>query len=316
MTDAGAAGTPASGPAGAGLPGPGDDDAERAVAAIRERSGLVPRIGIILGSGLGPAADLVEQDASFSFEELPGVPAPTVPGHAGRLLLGTLAGVPAAAFMGRIHYYEGHPMTVSSIPVRVARLLGADIMVITASVGALDPALRPGSLVVATDHLNMMGENPLRGWRNADGSPPFLDVSALYDPELRRIALEEAPAAGLEVAEGVYLAASGPTYETRAEIGFMRAAGGTVVGMSVVPEALPAKALGMRILGLFSVTNSVGGEVSHLEVLEVGRSMGPNLARLLARIVPRMAATSAGGSQSSDAGAAVGAGSDEHETRS
>jgi len=286
------------------LPGPGNDDAERAMAVILERSAVVPRIGIILGSGLGPAADLVEQDASFSFEELPGFPAPTVPGHAGRLLMGTLAGVPVSAFMGRIHYYEGHPMTVSSMPVRVARLLGADIMVLTAAVGALDPALRPGSLVVAADHLNFMGDNPLRGWRGADGSPPFIDVSALYDPELRGIALEEAPAAGLDAAEGVYLAAPGPSYETRAEIEFMRSAGGTVVGMSVVPEALPARALGMRILGLFSVTNSVGGEVSHLEVIEVGRSMGPNLARLLERIVPRMAAAPAGER------------SDEHETRS
>jgi purine-nucleoside phosphorylase len=270
---------------------PGDTAAAEAVAAIRSRSSVVPAVAIILGSGLGPAADLVEQDAGFSFADLPGFPAPTVPGHAGRLLLGTLAGVPVAAFMGRIHFYEGHPMSVSAMPVRVARLMGAEIMVLTASVGALDPSLKPGSLVVATDHLNMMGENPLRGWRNADGSPPFIDVSSLYDPALRDIALEEAPAAGLTAAPGVYVAASGPSYETRAEIEMMRNAGGTVVGMSIVPEALPARALGMRLLGLFSVTNSVGGEVSHLEVIEVGRQMGSNLAKLLERVVPRIAAT-------------------------
>jgi purine-nucleoside phosphorylase len=139
----------------------------------------------------------------------------------------------------------------------------------------------------------MMGENPLRGWRNADGSPPFVNVSDLYDPELREIAVEEAAAVGLSCATGVYLAAPGPTYETLAEIEFMRNAGGSVVGMSVVPEALPARALGMRILGLFSVTNLVGGEVNHQEVLEVGQAMGPNLARLLERVVPRIAATSA-----------------------
>ena len=271
------------------FPGPGDDDAERAVAAIRERTALVPRVAIVLGSGLGPAADLVEQEATFGFGELPGFPAPTVPGHAGRLLLGTLAGVPVAAFMGRIHFYEGHPMSVSALPVRVARLLGAGILVVTASVGALDPALRPGWLVVGEDHINLMGQNPLRGWRNPDGSPPFVDVSAVYDPDLRRIALEEAPAAGLTAVPGVYVAAAGPTYETRAELGLMRNAGGTVVGMSVVPEALPARALGMRVLGLFSVTNPTGGEVSHEEVLQVGREMGSNLARLLERIVPRMA---------------------------
>ncbi|HEY7283143.1 MAG TPA: purine-nucleoside phosphorylase [Actinomycetota bacterium] len=273
---------------------PGDTAAAEAVAAIRAQSSVVPAVAIILGSGLGPAADLIEQDEAFSFADLPGFPAPTVPGHAGRLLLGTLAGVPVAAFMGRIHFYEGHPMSVSAMPVRVARLLGAGIMVLTASVGALDPALKPGSLVVATDHLNMMGENPLRGWRNADGSPPFIDVSSLYDPTLRDIALAEAPAAGLTAAPGVYVAASGPSYETRAEIEMMRNAGGTVVGMSIVPEALPARALGMRLLGLFSVTNSVGGEVSHLEVIEVGRQMGANLAKLLERVVPRIAATTGG----------------------
>src|SRR5207302_7098170 len=153
---------------------------------------------------------------------------------------------------------------------------------------ALDPSLPPGSLVVAADHFNFMGENPLRGWRNPDGSPPFVDVSSLYDPALRDIALAEAPAIGLEAVPGVYVAASGPSYETLAEIEFMRGAGGTVVGMSVVPEALPARALGMRVLGLFSVTNAVGAEVSHVEVLEVGRRMGAALARLLERIVPRI----------------------------
>jgi purine-nucleoside phosphorylase len=270
------------------LPSPGDRHAEEAVAVIRERSAVEPRVAIVLGSGLGPAADLVERDAELSFGELPGFPAPTVPGHAGRLLLGTLAGVPVAAFLGRIHFYEGHPMSVSAMPVRVARLLGTETMVLTASVGALDPSLPPGSLVVASDHLNMMGENPLRGWRNPDGSPPFIDVSALYDPELRAIALEEAPAAGLTAAPGVYLAASGPSYETKAEIEWMRQAGGTVVGMSIVPEALPARALGLRVLGLFSVTNTVGGKVSHLEVTEVGRQMGGKLAALLERVIPRI----------------------------
>ncbi len=270
------------------VPSPGDRDADEAVSAIRERSAVEPLVAIVLGSGLGPAAGLVERDAELSFDEMPGFPVPTVPGHAGRLLLGTLAGVPVAAFLGRIHFYEGHPMSVSAMPVRVARLLGAETMVLTASVGALDPSLSPGSLVVAADHINMMGENPLRGWRNPDGSPPFIDVSALYDPELRTIALEEAPAAGLAAAPGVYLAASGPSYETKAEIEWMRRAGGTVVGMSIVPEALPARAMGMRVLGLFSVTNSVGGEVSHPEVIEVGRQMGGKLATLLERVIPRI----------------------------
>jgi purine-nucleoside phosphorylase len=272
---------------------PGDHAAAEVVSYIRYTSQLVPKVAMILGSGLGPAADLIEQEASFSYADLPEFPPPTVPGHAGRLLLGTLAGVPVAAYMGRIHFYEGHPMTLSALPVRVARLLGAEIIIITAAAGGLDPSITPGDVVIGTDHLNMMGENPLRGWRNADGSPPFVNVTDMYDPELRGIAVEEAKAAGLSFGTGVYLAAPGPSYETLAEIEFMRNAGGTVVGMSVVPEALPARALGMRILGLFSVTNLVGGGVNHEEVLEVGRSMGPNLAKLLERVVPRIAATSA-----------------------
>jgi purine-nucleoside phosphorylase len=279
---------------------PGDHMAEEAVAAIRAVSQVVPRIGLILGSGLGPAADLIEQDAAISYADIPGFPPPVVPGHAGKLILGTLAGVPVAAFMGRIHFYEGHPMTLSALPVRVARLLGADIMVITAAAGALDRGLQPGWVVVATDHLNMMGENPLRGWRNTDGTPPFLNVTDMYDPEFRAIALEEARKAGLSVGQGVYLAAPGPSYETLAEIELMRNAGGAVVGMSVVPEALPARALGMRLLGLISVTNLVGGEVNHEEVLEVGKSMGSNLAKLLERVLPRIAAAGNGDSASED----------------
>jgi len=273
---------------------PGDHAAADVVEFVRSKSSLVPKVAMILGSGLGPAADLIDVESSFSYGDLPGFPMPVVPGHAGKLLLGRLAGVPVAAYMGRIHYYEGHPMSLSALPVRVARLLGAEIIIVTAAAGGLDRTLSPGDVVVGTDQLNMMGENPLRGWRNADGSPPFVNVSdGLYDPELREIAVEEARAAGLSFGTGVYIAAAGPTYETNAEIEFMRNAGGTVVGMSVVPEVLPARALGMRILGLFMMTNLVGGKVNHEEVLEVGRSMGPNLAKLLERVVPRIAATSA-----------------------
>lgn len=279
--------------------GPGDITAEDAAELVRERSDLVPAVGIILGSGLGPAADRIEQVASFSFEELPGFPEPSVPGHAGRLVLGHLAGVPVAAYLGRVHFYEGHPMSLCALPARLARHLGARTMVLTASVGALDPSLHPGTIVVGTDHINLMGESPLRGWKNPDGSPPFLDVSRLYDPDLAAVAEEEARAMDVEVGRGVYLAVSGPSYETLAEIAFMREIGGTVVGMSVVPEALAAGALGMRVLGLYSVTNAVGGEVSHHDVVRVGAEVGSRLSTLLERILPRIA----GGGQAPGTGA-------------
>jgi purine-nucleoside phosphorylase len=275
------------------LPGPGDTAAEEAAALVRERTDLVPAVGIILGSGLGPAADRIEEVAAFPFEGLPGFPPTSVPGHAGRLVLGQLAGVPVAAFLGRVHFYEGHPMARCTMPVRLARRLGARTMVLTASVGALDRALAPGAIVGGTDHINLMGENPLRGWKNPDGSPPFLDVSRLYDPDLAAIADEEVRTMGIAAGRGVYVAVPGPSYETGAEIEFMREAGGTVVGMSVVPEALAAGVLGMRVLALFSVTNAVGGEVSHHDVVRVGAQVGVRLSELLRRILPRIAVSGA-----------------------
>lgn len=271
-----------------GLPGPGDTLPDEVVAAVRARSALEPTVAVVLGSGLGEAVGAVEEDAAFPYEELPGFPRPTAPGHAGRLVLGRLQGGRVAVFQGRIHFYEGHPMSLCALPIRVARALGCRTALLTAAVGSLDPALSPGTLVVASDHINLMGENPLRGWRFPDGTPAFVDVSAVYDRRLADLAEEHARALGIPVARGVYLAASGPSYETPAEVEYMRRAGGTVVGMSVVPEAVPARALGMRVLGLFSVTNVTGTEVSHEEVLRVNAEMAVKVGRLLAAIVPRL----------------------------
>jgi purine-nucleoside phosphorylase len=166
------------------LPGPGDDLAERGAARIREATDLTPRTAIILGSGLGSAVDAMEVESERPYAELPGFPAPSVPGHAGRVRLGTLAGVPVVAFLGRIHFYEGHPMELVTLPVRLAAALGARTLVATAAVGALDTALAPGTLVVGQDHLSFLGQNPLRGWRGGDGGPPFVNPEQAYDREL------------------------------------------------------------------------------------------------------------------------------------
>jgi purine-nucleoside phosphorylase len=283
-----------------GVPGPGDLLAEKAVAVIRERTDLEPVAGIVLGSGLGSAIEGIHEEAAFSYEGLPGFPVPTVPGHSGRLVLGRFAGVPVAAFLGRIHYYEGHPMALASLPVRVAHLLGATTMIVTASAGSLDPSIAPGAVVVASDHINMMGENPLRGWRRPDGSPPFVDMTDVYDPALAEIAVRQVRDLGGTVERGVYLAASGPTYETPAEIDFMRRAGGTVVGMSVVPEAVPARALGMKVLGLFSVTNATGVHVSHVDVVRIGSEVGMLIGRLLERLLPQVAAVAGAAARPAD----------------
>jgi purine-nucleoside phosphorylase len=277
-----------------GLPSPGDRLADEAAGVIRERSSLVPEVGMILGSGLGGvAADLADAE-TFPFTDLPGFPPPSVPGHAGALALGSFGGVPVAAFGGRIHYYEGHEMSRCALPVRVARALGAETMVITAATGGVDRNLEPGSVVLGKDQINLMGVNPLRGWRNADGSPSFVDLSAVFDSELAALAEERALALGIDVPRGVYVAMAGPSYETPAEIEMLRRSGGTVVGMSVVPETTAARALGMRVLGLFGVTNLAGEPSSHEEVLETAVVAAEAMSRLLRDLLPRLGASGRG----------------------
>ncbi len=272
-----------------GLPSPGDDLAARGAALIRATSDLVPRAGVILGSGLGPAlGDVLEETASFSFEDLPGLPPPGVPGHAGRLALGRLAGVPVAAFFGRVHFYEGYGMDVPALLPRLVHALGADTMVLTAAVGALVEDLRAGTVVVLTDHMNQMGSTPLRGWRYPGGMPAFVPMQGVYDRALGEVALERAEALGIRSARGVYAAMSGPAYETPAEVGFLRLGGATVVGMSMVPEALPARALGLRVLGLCSVTNALGEDVEHDEVVRVSNETAIAVGRLLLDLFPRL----------------------------
>ena len=270
------------------LPSPGDRLAEEAAGVVRERTLLVPEVGVILGSGLGGAVESLEYAETFAFADVPGFPPPSAPGHAGRLALGVLEGVPLVAFSGRIHYYEGNELSVCALPVRLARVLGARTLVITAAVGGIDRDLRPGSIVVGTDQINLMGANPLRGWRNADGSPPFVDLSAVYDPGLTALGAERAAALGVPVERGVYVAMPGPSYETPAEIEMLRRAGGTVVGMSVVPESIAARALGMRVLGLFGVTNLAGEPSTHDEVLATADGAARAMGRLLRDLLPRL----------------------------
>lgn len=256
-----------------GLPGPGDALADEAAEYVRERSALRPEVAVVLGSGLGAAMGSVREEASLSFEEIPGFPRPTVPGHAGALVLGELSGVPVAVFRGRIHFYEGNDLSVCALPIRLARALGAGTAILTAATGGIGEDLDTGHLVVGIDHLNFLGQSPLRGWRRPDGSPPFVDMVDAYDPALAELAVAAAERTGVPVSRGVYAAMPGPMYETPAEIAFLRVAGASVVGMSVVPEAVPARALGMRLLGLFFVTNRVGVPVEHEDVVRASDAM-------------------------------------------
>jgi purine-nucleoside phosphorylase len=266
--------------------GPGDRYADEAATAIREATTVTPKAAVVLGSGLGGAVERMEVEAGFAYTDLPGFPQPRVPGHAGRLALGSLAGVPVAAFQGRIHFYEGHDMALVTLPVRVAAALGADVLVATAAVGGLDPSLASGSLVVGEDHLSFLGVNPLRGWRDDAGRPPFVNPAEAYDRDLAEASLKAAAEIGLPAARGVYAASAGPTYETPVEIEYLRRAGATVVGMSVIPEVSAAAALGMRFLGLYCVTNAAGPGTTHVEVEEVASAFAGKLAEVLERVLP------------------------------
>jgi purine-nucleoside phosphorylase len=265
--------------------GPREDRATEAAEKVLAATDVRPTVAVILGSGLGAAVGGMDVDVELSYGDIPGFPAPSVPGHAGRLVVGTLGGVPVAAFLGRVHFYEGHPMSVVTLPARLARAVGARTLIATAAVGEIQGSVGPGSLVVGRDHLNFLGENPLRGWRDAEGKPPFVDMTETYDQGLARRALQIAEDLEIPAAPGVYAAMPGPTYETPAEIEFLRRSGATVVGMSIVPEATVAAALGMRCLGLFCVTNVVGVEVDHHEVTDVAGRFAGRLGELLVRLL-------------------------------
>jgi purine-nucleoside phosphorylase len=273
------------------VPSPGDGVPEGIVQAIRERTDIRPVAGVVLGSGLGDAITVAWERAGsgepleIAYGELPGFPPPTVPGHAGKLWLGTIGTRPVAIFQGRIHFYEGHSMPLASMTARVAHALGARTMVLSAAVGGLDSSLEAGSMVVVRDHLNLMGTNALAGWRYPDGSPAFVDVSGIYDPELSDAALAILHETGTPAADGVYAAVAGPSYEPPAETEMLRRIGATVVGMSTVPEAVAARALGMRVLGLSFVTNTAGGAVSHEEVLLASKTAAEAIGRVVAELV-------------------------------
>jgi purine-nucleoside phosphorylase len=272
------------------VPHPGDLFAEEAVALVRERSGIQPEVGLVLGSGLGDAvqADL-RVEAEISFAALPGFPPAAVPGHARRLVMGELYGVPAAVFMGRVHFYEGHGIGPTTLIPRLAAGLGVGSLILTNAAGGLAPELRAGSLMLIRDHLNLMGANPLAGWRFPGGGPAFVDLSSVYDTELAELARAAAAAAGVELAEGVYAAMPGPSYETPAETRFLRRAGADAVGMSTVPEAVAGVALGLRVLAISAVANAAGVPTSHQEVLEAVAAVGTGLRGILSGVIPRLA---------------------------
>lgn len=262
--------------------------------AVRERTPLIPVAGIVLGSGLGGLADDLEDGVAIPFDELPGWPAATAPGHVGRLLLGRLAGVPVVMLQGRFHLYEGNDPGLVVQPVLLFRQLGARVVVLTNAAGGVNPAYGPGTLMVIADHLNLTGRTPLLG-PNADAiGERFQDLTAAWSPELRRGLLAAGRAEGVELEEGVYAGLLGPQYETPAEVRMLRTLGADAVGMSTVLECIAARWAGLEVCGVSLVTNAgagyTGEPLTHEEVLAAGAEAGPRLAQVIRRFVAHLGA--------------------------
>jgi purine-nucleoside phosphorylase len=262
-------------------------------AAVRSRTDLVPELGIVLGSGLGDLANELSDPVAIPFADLPGWPAATAPGHVGRLLLGQLEGRPVVMLQGRFHLYEGNDPGLVVQPVLLFRRLGAKAVVLTNAAGGLDPTFRPGTLMLITDHINLTGRNPLTG-PNADGvGPRFQDLTEAWSPRLRAQLAAAAAAESVDVAEGIYVGLTGPTYETPAEVRMLASLGGHAVGMSTVLECIAARWTGLEVCGISLVTNAGAGysgePLTHEEVLEAGREAGPRMVRLVRRFVRDLA---------------------------
>ncbi len=252
---------------------------EQAVTSIKKQLSHPAAVGIILGSGLTPLVAAMEDTVTIGFADIPNFPVSSVAGHSGELVAGRLSNVDVLVMSGRIHFYEGYSMPQVCFPTKVLSGLGINTLIVTNAGGAINTDFAPGNIVLITDHINMMGDNPLRGDAN------FIDMTTAYDPDLMAIARKAAAAIPLDIKEGVYLAVSGPCYETPAEIRAMRTLGADVVGMSTVPEVIMANSLGIRVLGLSTITNMAAGitgtPLSHQEVLETNRQTAERFKQLI-----------------------------------
>ena len=267
--------------------------AQRAAKSILAKTRLRPKIALVLGSGLGAFADELSEAIRIPYERIPGFPCSTAIGHAGRLVIGRSGSVPVAAMQGRVHFYEGYSLKDVIFPVRVFNRLGVRAAILTNAAGGINLSLEQGTLVVLRDHINFQGANPLAGPNDERFGPRFPDMTEAYCKSYRAVALEAARCLGIVIHEGVYAAMAGPSYETPAEIRFLRTIGADVVGMSTVPEVIAARQMGMLVLGISCVTNMAAGildrPISHEEVLETGQRVKGQFIALLHAVLPRIA---------------------------
>ncbi|UFJ42868.1 purine-nucleoside phosphorylase [Brevibacillus humidisoli] len=258
-------------------------------AYISAKMQLKPRAGLILGSGLGVLADEIDNPVTIPFGEIPHFPASTVAGHAGKLVMGMLSGTPVIAMQGRFHYYEGHSMQTVIFPVYVMRELGVETLIVTNACGGMNRSFAPGDLMIITDHINMMGDNPLIGPNLDEFGPRFPDMSSAYTPELVSLAEEKAEQAGIVIHKGVCCGASGPTYLTPSELAMLARLGGDAIGMSTVPEVIAASHCGLKVLGISCVTDMAIGEelepLTHEQVVAVANRTRPRFIALMRAII-------------------------------
>jgi purine-nucleoside phosphorylase len=264
-----------------------------AAQAVRQRTSGTPRIGIILGTGLGGLAREIAVETRIPYGDIPGFPLSTVESHAGQLLVGRLGGKPVMAMQGRFHRYEGYDLQQVTFPVRVMRALGVETLIVSNACGGMHPLWAPGDLMLIADHINLLGDNPLTGHNDESLGPRFPDMSMPYDKDLRALARQIATELGITLREGVYVAVAGPNLETRAEYRMLRMMGADVVGMSTVPEVIVANHGGMRVVGLSIITDQCLPDA--LEPAEIGRILEtagraePALTRLVTTLVERLA---------------------------
>jgi purine-nucleoside phosphorylase len=271
-----------------------EDIYARAMAAARyigSLTSLKPKLGLILGSGLGDFADKVEDATAIPYSRIPNFPLSTVEGHTGKLVVGTVAGVPIAVMQGRVHAYEGYSMAQVTFPTRVLGLLGVERLIVTNAAGGINTSYGQGAIVAIADHINFTGTNAALGPNEPRLGQRFFDMTQAYSPGLRQLARDEAQKQGWELKEGVYLATLGPSYETPSEIRAFRSLGADLVGMSTVHEVLIARHMGLEILGLSVVTNMAAGvldqPINHEEVMETGRRIAGQFTALLTALIPQ-----------------------------
>jgi purine-nucleoside phosphorylase len=273
---------------------------EEAAAFVRDRITQKPGIGLVLGSGLGELADEIQGGSRFACREIPHWPVSTVEGHAGEIVIGELQGKTVLVLRGRLHYYEGYSMSQITLPIRVMQLLNVHTLILTNAAGGMAPEMKAGDLMLITDHINltgMAGHNPLRGPNDDRLGPRFPDMTQPYDPELRTIAAKVARQTGIPLREGVYVSLAGPSFETPAELRFLRMIGADAVGMSTAPEVVIARHAGLRVLAISGISNLVRMEAdphtktTHQEVLETGKIIVPRLLALLRGVLQELPAT-------------------------